>query len=434
MFTTQPQSAPEGRQWIVLGSANGSTNLGDECMWEIAAQVLREERGPVRIVTDGATGWRPPLEHVEVLPYLFHALRRGHGSPNAVVERALSLPGGWRRANAIARGEKAVGRRSRELMSRWQAAVSSSDGVLVSGAGALTDDFAVHGVASWYLITKWAKESGKPVYFVGQGVGPLTGVTRRDLAGRALRAADLVTVREPGSLSTVLDLGVPGTRVTLTPDWAHLNTPAVSDRERAAALHEELAAGEPFIAVSVHRRRSTTRSQARWLRVKLHELCGAAAQRGLRVVVVPNMTGDRYNDDRKTFDELSSSWIADFGTRVAVLRTRERSRVVRAFVGRSQGMVSTRYHPIIFALSEGIGAAGLSYDPYYDQKLNGCFETFGVKPVVLGVGDSSPASLIVDAISTMSPRTRESLSPDYITEALRRALAQSGPLHSTPEH
>ena len=50
-----------GRTWVVLGSANGSTNLGDESMWEAAATALREIEGPVTIITDGPSRWRAPL-------------------------------------------------------------------------------------------------------------------------------------------------------------------------------------------------------------------------------------------------------------------------------------------------------------------------------------------------------------------------------------
>ena len=70
-------------------------------------------------------------------------------------------------------------------------------------------------------------------------------------------------------------------------------------------------------------------------------------------------------------------------------------------LGRSEGIVSTRYHPIVFALAEGVGAAGLSFDPYYDQKLAGVFRTFDCEEAVFSLGDSIDACTVLDTVQGM---------------------------------
>ena len=334
-------------------------------MWEVAVDALRSSVGDVCIVTDGPSDWQVPRHDVIVLPYLYSALRRGFGMPPRV-ERLVSAPLAWRRAEAIVDGKKSPARRPLSLMHQWKNVVQASQGVVVSGAGAMTDDYAVHGIASWALICEWAAAAQVPVYFVGQGVGPITGEGRRESAKRALQQAGLLTVREPYSHDTAKALGVPDAHLSMTPDWACANVPTRADRAKAEQLHHELADGLPYLAISVHRRGSTTKMDLERLRTATRDLVVAAARRGLRTIIVPNMTGERYNDDRATFDMLASDWPPGV-PEAPVLRTQESSRVVRALLGRSEGIVSTRYHPIVFALAEGVGAAGLSFDPYYDQ-------------------------------------------------------------------
>ena len=239
---TVSQSKSPTSHWVVLGSANGSTNLGDECMWEVAVDALRSSVGDVCIVTDGPSDWQVPRRDVVVLPYLYGALRRGFGMPSRV-ERLVSAPLAWRRAEAIVDGRKSPARRPLSLMHRWKSVVQDSQGVVVSGAGAMTDDYAVHGIASWALICEWAAAAEVPVYFVGQGVGPVTGEGRRELAKRALQQARLLTVREPYSHDTARALGVSDEHLSMTPDWACANVPTPADHARAEQLHHELAGG-----------------------------------------------------------------------------------------------------------------------------------------------------------------------------------------------
>lgn len=396
MLSSEPAQANR-ETWVVLGSANGSSNLGDESMWHSAIKELRNERGPVRIITDGMNSWDPGIDDVEVIPSFQQALRRGYRVPMRPLRKIVGYP--WQRGRALrlasAQGFSQLGG---ALGAKWRSAIAESDGIIFSGAGAITDDYAVHGVASWSVLTEWASSMGKPVLFVGQGVGPLANPKAQRLVAKMLSTASVVSVRESRSADVVSELS-PSTPVHVTPDWAVLNCPSPEDRQLATELKNRLVGEGDFQVLSLHRRHTTTRQQIQELSNWARGMVDANAARNIRTLFVSNMTAGRYSDDRTTADMLTSFWPAGSRSDLVVLREVHSAGVVRALLGLSQGVIATRYHPVVFALAEGVAAYGISYDEYYDQKLQGALANFGIYDNVsrLGSTESNP-NRILDAL------------------------------------
>lgn len=403
--------------WVVLSSANGSTNLGDESMWEATVQVLRQIAGPVHVLSDSHPNFHSPVPNVSLLPFLHNSLRRGSTTFPPAVERIISYPRRTDRAFKLAahqyRNPKG------DLARSWFNAISSARGLIVSGAGAMTDDYAPHGVASWWLATEWAHSHDVPVHFLGQGIGPLVDERSRRYAARMLELANTVNVRESISAEVVRGLGV-RTPVTVTPDWAILNTPQLSDRAMASSIVDDWFGDSPFITLSLHRRHNTTRARLRELAQLAEGVVRLAKRKDLGVAFVPNMTGSAYSDDRSTFDLLSREWTPSLRAHVQVVREQVGPRVTRALLARSRALFSTRYHPMVFALAEGTPAVGLSYDEYYDQKLIGASSMFGVTDNVLRVSSARPEDLF--ETSEFTPEANvESLGMRSV-EVLKEAL------------
>lgn len=395
-------------RWIVLSSANGSSNLGDECMWEAAVDVLRAERGPVLVVADSAPEWISPHEQVELLPFLSSSLRRGYqvlgprwAARLPLLEKVLSRPGRDRFARRRAR---AAARRPRgALQWEWHKQVMNSTGVIVSGAGAINDDFSSHGVASWFVILSWARDAGKPIAMIGQGLGPLRDPGNRALARELLEIPSVITVREAGSLRQLTDLGLEP-RVTVTPDWALAATPRDSDRAQAASLLAEIVGDAKFVAFSLHRRHSTRSADLDVLAKVTLDLLREARRRGRKALFLPNMTAGLYSDDRETADLIVHRWPE--AERARLLRTPEplSPGVTRSILGAASALVATRYHPLVFAFAEGTPVWGISYDAYYDQKLIGASAIFGVSQNVARLEDDHPnTGMVFDALESQRP-------------------------------
>lgn len=416
--------------WVVLSSANGSTNLGDESMWEATVQVLRDIEGPVRIISDSHPGFVSPISDVVLLPFLHESFRRGWSWLPSQLERAISFPRRTERAFDVA--AQLYKRPRGELANRWLEEISGAKGVIVSGAGAMTDDYAPHGVAAWWLATEWARDNGVPVHFLGQGIGPLVDDRTRRYASRMLRLATTINVREDISAEAVRDLGV-RTPVSVTPDWAILNAPNTADHTTAATLVDDWFGNNSFVALSLHRRHNTTRKSLDEVSRLTEGLVRLARHQGLGVAFVPNMTGVSYSDDRETFDILSRHWETPLRDHVRVVRERVGPRVTRAILSRSQALFTTRYHPMIFALAERTPTVGLSYDSYYDQKLSGASAMFKVFDNVFRVSEVAP-EIVLQASEFAPPEEAQSLglqSVEVLAGALRgRPSVNDGPPYS----
>ncbi|SMC31255.1 polysaccharide pyruvyl transferase family protein [Janibacter indicus] len=404
--------------WAVLSSANGSTNLGDESMWEATVQELRRLARPVHVTSDSHPSFTSPFSDVSLLPFLHQTLRRGTAALPHYLERLLSYP--RRSSLAFELAEKLRTGPRDELSRTWFEELSNSAGVIFSGAGAITDDYAPHGIASWWLATEWAHSSGVPVHFLGQGIGPLVDERNRRYAARMLRLATTINVREEHSAEVVRGLGV-DTTVSVTPDWAIVNRPETNDRAIASAQVDEWFGDTPFIALSLHRRHSTSRKYLENLSRLGQGLVDLARARGWGVAFIPNMTGSAYSDDRQTFDKLAAQWGAGSRQHVHVLRDQVGPRVTRALLAESAALFTTRYHPMIFALAEGTPTVGISFDAYYDQKLIGASGMFGVAGNVFRLENLTAEEAM--AAAAYSPDVDVVALEEQNSAVLQRALA-----------
>jgi polysaccharide pyruvyl transferase WcaK-like protein len=389
---------PDAKYWVILSGGNGSTNLGDECMWEAGVRAAREVLGPVSIVTDGHRGWKAPLNDVVVLPYLHTSLRRGAIIPEAwmsssvvrFAERLISAPRRNEYAYSAARRAR---KRPRSAVQRlWLQTIERAEGVIISGSGAINDELAAHGISSWGLISEWAERNAKPVAMIGQGIGPINKVRNKRRVAEMLARMGHISVRETESRALAVRLG---SKSQVTPDWALGIVPTLADRQAAARVREHLVGSDPFIALSVHRRRSTPKSDLVELSRILEQFVEVAIHRQIRVVFVPNMTAGPYSDDRATARRITSTWSRSTREYVAMQDRPMTHLSTRAFLGQAGGLISTRYHPMVFALVEGTPSVGISYNTYYDQKLEGISNLFGVENNVyrLGSGSLQPARI-----------------------------------------
>ena len=142
--------------------------------------------------------------------------------------RVESVIGGTAPIKAFPLARRIVTRRLRPNVAGVRALVHA-DLLLLSGGGLIHDHWrtVLPLYLAWSVI---ARLGGAQVAWIGVGIGPLRSGRARFLAGRMLRLASLVTVRDISSarLAHQVARGVP---VTVVPDPALLN-PAPPGRQR----------------------------------------------------------------------------------------------------------------------------------------------------------------------------------------------------------
>lgn len=115
-------------------------------------------------------------------------------------------------------GFHAVQRKDLTLVGK---AIENCDCLVFPGGSIFQDVTSVKSVAYYSQLIRKAKASGKKVVLLGQGVGPLNRFLGKRMAAQAFNAADIVSVRDPGSVATLKALGVKK-RIPVTADTAFL--------------------------------------------------------------------------------------------------------------------------------------------------------------------------------------------------------------------
>lgn len=389
-------------KWVVIGSANGSSNLGDECMWEALVARLRRHRPEDVIFTDGHIGWHPPDKATVALPFLYPHLQRSPAllRGNERLSAIAKLTNRPRQLHYAASKAKRICHDPDPIAHVWQEAISGARGVIFSGAGAITDAYAVHGIHSWYAICLLARQFSVPVAFFGQGVGPIKRAINRSIAAKMIVAADEFTVRE--QLSADFVEAIAGRRPVVDGDWGLALRPRPEDRAAATELARRLTGGQRFVSWFLHRHHWSERRTIGRFADTLSEFLDLLPETH-QILLMSNMTAGRYSDDRATQTQVREMLPNHQKGRVSVVDEVLSAAKTQALVGLSEGVVSSRYHPMIFALNEGVAATALAWNDYYVQKMEGVSTVFHVTDNVTDLRGASSGRTVYDRLVSCRP-------------------------------
>jgi len=96
----------------------------------------------------------------------------------------------------------------RKEMSAFNDEVEKCDALVFPGGSIFQDATSARSVAYYSSLVKRAKKSGKKVFLVGQGVGPLEGFFAKRMAAAAFNSADGIVCRDPMSPGALKEIGV----------------------------------------------------------------------------------------------------------------------------------------------------------------------------------------------------------------------------------
>ena len=365
-------------QFVVLGSANGSKNLGDESMWESLVQILREIDPQSLIVTDGRSDWAPSFPNVRVLPFLAGEMRVdtflnpliSKMLASSRIASLLSPFGKAKRADAIVKNRIVSGPKT-ALEKSWFDEIAKSNALIVAGAGAMNDNYPVHGVHSWRLLTHWAAMHNKKVLFLGQGVGPLEIPVNREAVRRLLNDVDLFTTRDELSSELVAKISNFEFRPDSQVDYAAIR--ATTEKELLVSQTElaKTTAADKFICLSLNLSSATFISRTVPTLMLGRRIAKKIIGDGYKILFVSNMTGSGFNDDRILGRVTKALLPKKLRNSFFIHEGQSDAGVVMAMISKSSGLISTRYHPVIFALKSGVPALGIYFDEYYKLKFSG---------------------------------------------------------------
>jgi polysaccharide pyruvyl transferase CsaB len=140
----------------------------------------------------------------------------------------------------------------------WRASlkkIKEADAVVFPGGGLFTDHESWRAVTIWGWQILIARYYWKPVYLLGQSVGPFRNKLVKKLAKRALEKAEWIGVRDNASAQELTALGMPKNKIKLGEDsarWLADKIPTVgAGRDRPAYGRDRSRPGRQKILVSV---------------------------------------------------------------------------------------------------------------------------------------------------------------------------------------
>ena len=247
------------------------------------------------------------------------------------------------------------------------AALDGADGLLLSGGGNLSSSWP-DLLRQRILLLREARRRGLPVVTGGQTIGPELGDAERAALAEALSGVDHLGVRELPSAALALRMGVPAERLAYQPDDAFF----LAGRAPAAEV-PELPDG-PFLAVTLD-----STFAAAGLRGLAAQLARFAAESGLSILFLPHVgpLGESGEDDGRTGSGLRDLLRAE-GAGCALLPVLPTEETIW-LTQRAALVVSSRYHPLVFATAAAIPCLGIYRDAYTRIKLQGALAHVGME-------------------------------------------------------
>ncbi|WP_353816747.1 polysaccharide pyruvyl transferase family protein [Agromyces sp. SYSU T00266] len=356
-----------------VGVVDGMMHIGDEAMFDAMVDALRD-RG-----VDAVTAISAAPEETADRYDLAAVARIGFSGTRARMDERLeavrSASGG---APTLADGDPAAA---------VIEAVAGADAVVIAGGGNLASNWPTH-VFERAALGAIAEELGRPLVVSGQTLGPWLDGPDRALVAELLRSARLVGVREPASLALARELGVPTDRLAGTRDDASFLGIGDPRSDAGPDLDAGPGAGgsEPYVlaSLSLHLGGLPRDETVRGLASALDRV---ADRVGAPVRFHPHFGS--LDPGIEAGDEVLHAAVRDAMCSPAeVLQpgdARSAARLARA----AAMLVTSRYHPAVFATAAGVPVAALSADDYTAVKLRGATGWWGQDGVIpLGLAAS----------------------------------------------
>jgi polysaccharide pyruvyl transferase WcaK-like protein len=249
-------------------------------------------------------------------------------------------------------------------------AVRASDGVAVSGGGNMASTWPSH-IFERGTIGEIARLLDRPLVVSGQTIGPHLDDADRVLVTRLLSSARLVGLREAPSHAFSLELGVPADRLTKTVDDASFLAERSTDDDDASASY-------CLVSLSTHVG-DESRDAFQQSTAELLDAVAETTGLGIRFYAhFASLDPAESRGDTVMHDAVIARMTAPD---VATLTTDDSVAAAR-LARRASLVVSSRYHPAVFAVSGGVPTVGIPVDEYTTTKLTGALGNFGQRGLV----------------------------------------------------
>lgn len=310
------------------------------------------------------------------------------------------------------------GQRLRQLM-------SGATALVIAGGGNLSQSWPAL-VYERVALSRLARRLGVPMALTGQSIGPRFGAEVRPLVVELLDAAVAVGVREKWSYALAQLLGVPGERLVLGNDDAAALCSEASPADAALGTGDAGDLRPPFLAVTLNDLGDGALSAIAVQLAEHSHLTGAG------VVLVPHAgdLGGAPLQDVAAAHRVAAAFdarLAELGSdRTAVVVPLPSASQAIEYCRRAELVISSRYHPVVFAGSCQTPMLFLHQDAYTAMKGIGALSHYGMADWRLSVENAVAGRLLPAATELWGQRRH--LAAQLPTDAGEQASVRLGAL------
>ena len=280
-----------------------------------------------------------------------------------------------------------IGGRDRFRPGKIISAVRGAAGIVFGGGGLLQNATSSRSLYYYLGLIKFTHALRRPVFLVGQGLGPITGAFARAITRHVLSQVDYLGVRDRTSHDLAAQLGI---AAALDGDLYFLNPPlpAAIPRSDPAQIGVALSG------------RSIVRRLADWRRF----LTALAAR--YKIVLIPFFP----REDRAALARIAA------GVPTARVEIPRSVKAAQEMIAKLGLLISSRLHPLEFALRAGVPMIAVSADPKIAafgaeiKALGGpdvpCVELPRPDGVIALLDNPPPNSLFAAAYAALHHRTK----------------------------
>ncbi len=229
--------------------------------------------------------------------------------------------------------------------------------IVILGGGTLLQDRTSPRSPMYYLgITLLAKMFSKPVFYYGQGFGPIVHSISRKMIRGIVNKVDIITVRDQASGDELRAHGVTKAPIHVTADPAL----TIDPKEANAALAKDILQSyqiNPDANIAYVAIRDWKNEQQ--FKQELAIACDYLVEKGWQVVFLPMQYPNDISPSIDTIGRMQH--------KAYLLDTPIDFKQILSLIGMGQLMIGMRLHALILAAIMNVPFVSFSYDPKIDR-------------------------------------------------------------------
>ena len=234
--------------------------------------------------------------------------------------------------------------------------------LLLSGGGSLLQNVTSRLSLYYYLsIIGLAGLMGKKIMLFAQGIGPIRGAFSRFLTRLVCKRADLITVRDDGSLEDLSSMGFDPAAILVTSD-AVFSLPE-GRKEAGAALLAKLGLdlSRPIVGLALRHWKGEQRFTAEFAKAA----DTLAREFGAQILFVPLQFPADAELSARVRDQMEER------SQVFILDQKCSTQEYQDLISNLHLLIGMRLHALVFAALNDVPFMAVSYDPKVDRFVAG---------------------------------------------------------------